>query len=179
MNQDEEFKQQIQANDAGEARAELLGVIKILQDENKSLRHVMSTWRKTTAQEMIEELEEKNRKLRLELHTLRYKESQEQRFIWWIWNVYGKHIQELLGMLEKTTFPFTPFGMSAEIRYIKDGTEHIYDGTYLDVEISADVKNTNPDYYNQPSNSDVSATQDVLIDVKTTHSTENEERDAR
>jgi len=95
----------------------------------------------------MNELEDENRKLRLELHTLRFKESQEQRFIWWVLNVYGKHIQELLGMLEKTTRPFTPFGMSAEIRYIKEGTEHIYDGTYLDVEISVDVKNTNPDYY--------------------------------
>ena len=37
MNQDEELKQQIQANDAGEARAELLGIIETLRAENERL----------------------------------------------------------------------------------------------------------------------------------------------
>ena len=73
------------------------------------------------------------RRLNVELHTLRFKESQEQRFIWWIWNVYARNVQELLLELEKTTFPVTPFGMSALVKRIKEGTEHIYDGTYLDV----------------------------------------------
>lgn len=174
MNQDEEFRQQIQANDAGEARAELLGVIKILQDENKSLRHVMSTWRKTTAQEMIEEQKEENRKLRLELHSLRFKESQEQRFIWWIWNVYSRNVCDLIyAIMGATTYDTE--GETKEGKYalpkhcfdlmklVDEYTEHIYDGTYLDIQISADVKNGIPENKsdsNQPSNSDGSETQD-------------------
>jgi hypothetical protein len=41
----------------------------------------------------------------------------------------------------------------------------ICDGAYLEGEISVGVNN--PDYYNQPSNSDVSMTQDVLTTIKT------------
>ena len=104
-----------------------------LESENKSLRHVISTWRKTTAQEIIDELEDKNKKLRVELHTLRFKESQEQRFIRWITDVYAEHVKVLLSELEKTTFPITPFGSSQMVKFLKEGTEHIYDGTYLDV----------------------------------------------
>lgn len=89
------------------------------------------------------ELEDKNRKLRLELNALRFKEAQEQRFIWWVREVFAKNVQELLLELEKTTFPVTPFGMSALVKRIKEGTNGIYDGTYLDVEISAVVKNDN------------------------------------
>ena len=83
-------------------------------------------------------------RLRLELKVLRFKESQEQRFIWWIWNVYARNVHELLLELEKTTFPVTPFGMSALVKRIKEGTGHIYDGTYLDVEVSMENK-TSPD----------------------------------
>ena len=91
-------------------------------------------------QSEIDKLSEQNKSLRLELQALRFKESQEQRFIWWIWNVYARNVQELLLELEKTTFPVTPFGMSALVKHIKEGTNGIYDGTYLDVEISTVVK---------------------------------------
>ena len=96
------------------------------------------------------ELEDKNRKLRLELNTLRFKEAQENRFVWWIYQVYARHVSYLLTELERTTFPATPFGMSNTIKCLKEYTEHIYDGTYLDTAMST-----------EQSNSDVSMTQDV------------------
>ncbi|MFA5196420.1 MAG: hypothetical protein WC401_11535 [Bacteroidales bacterium] len=67
MNQDEEFKQQIQANDAGEARAELLGIIETLRAENSSLRHILALWRKTEAQKEIDRLKEEVERLKLAL----------------------------------------------------------------------------------------------------------------
>jgi len=99
----------------------------------------------------IEELEDMNRKLRLELHTLRFKEAQEQRFIWWIWNVYVKNVEELITDIMRVT-TYDTEGEAKEGKYslpkhcfdlmkkIDEYTEHIYDGTYLDVEISTDVK---------------------------------------
>ena len=110
----------------------------------------------------IEYFQNENRRLRIELQALRFKESQEQRFIWWIWNVYARNVHELLLELEKTTFPVTPFGMSALVKHIKEGTGHIYDGTYLDVEVSMENKTvpenkTSPDN-NKQSDIDVSVT---------------------
>ena len=95
-------------------------------------------------------LEDLNKKLRLELHTLRFKESQEQRFIWWVWNVYARNVDDLChAILGATTYdtegeakdgkyalPKHCFDM---MKRIDEYTEHIYDGTYLDVEMSADV----------------------------------------
>ena len=97
------------------------------------------------------ELEDKNRKLRLELDTLRFKESQEQRFIWWIWNVYVKNVEELITDIMRVTTYDTEeeakegkYGLPKHcfdlIKKIDEYTEHIYDGTYLDVEISTVVK---------------------------------------
>lgn len=168
--------------------------------------------------EYSKSLEDAIRKLRLELHTLRFKESQEERFIWWIYNVYSRNVRDLIyAIMGATTYDTE--GEAKEGKYalpkecfdlmkrIDEYTEHIYDGTYLDVETSVDVKNTNPDYYNEnansllrsawmianrngentnweafknaihkelviehanrPSKSDVSMTQDVLVDIKT------------
>ena len=91
-------------------------------------------------QDEVADLREKNIKLRLELQTLRFKERQENRFVWWVHQVYARNVSDLLTELERTTFPVTPFGMSNTIKRLKEYTEHIYDGAYLDVEISADVK---------------------------------------
>jgi len=115
----------------------------------------------------IEELEDMNRKLRLELHTLRFKEAQEQRFIWWIWNVYSRNVNDLIyDIMGATTYDTE--GEAKEGKYalpkrcfdlmkrIDEYTEHIYDGTYLDVEISTDVKKGIPENkpaYNENANS--------------------------
>jgi hypothetical protein len=122
----------------------------------------------------IEELEDMIRKLRLELHTLRFKESQEQRFIWWIWNVYSRNVNDLIyDIMGATTYDTE--GEAKEGKYalpkrcfdlmkrIDEYTEHIYDGTYLDTAMST-----------EQSNSDVSVTQDVLTDIKTGQSIEKE-----
>ncbi len=114
-------------------------------------------------QDEVADLREKNVKLRLDLSTIRFKEAQEQRFIWWIWNVYARNVGDLLTELERTTFPVTPYGMSYAVKRLKEYTEHIYDGTYLDTAMST-----------EQSYSDVSMTQDVLTDVKTGQSVEIE-----
>lgn len=100
---------------------------------------------------MTAELEDDNRKLRLELHTLRFRESQEQRFVWWIWNVYSRNVNDLIyAIMGATTFDTEGEAKEGKwalpkhcfdlMKRIDEYTEHIYDGTYLDVEISTDVK---------------------------------------
>jgi len=104
-------------------------------------------------QDEVADLREKNIKLRLEFHTLRFKESQEQRFIWWVREVYIKNIQELINHItevckyeeEEYALPQQVF---QRISHIQEANNGIYDGTYLDVEISMGVKDNNPDYHN-------------------------------
>lgn len=120
------------------------------------------------------ELEDKNRKLRLELYTLRFKEAQENRFVWWIYNVYSRNVCDLIyAIMGATTYDTE--GQAKEGKYalpkecfdlmkrIDEYTEHIYDGTYLDTAMST-----------EPSNSDVSVTENVLTDIKTGQSIEKE-----
>lgn len=130
MNQDEEFKQQIQANDAGIA---------------------------------MSELNDTNRKLRLELHTLRFKESQEERFVWWILNVYARNVSDLLQIIKDGVPSNRQIEFSRITDRLSEYTEHIYDGTYLDIEISAEnktVPENNPTYA-EHSNNDCPKTQNV------------------
>jgi len=54
------------------------------------------------------------------------------------------------------------------IKRIDEYTEKIYDGTYLDNKTSMVV--------NEPSNPDVSVTQDVLMDIKTSSDNNKPER---
>lgn len=121
------------------------------------------------------ELEDKNRKLRLELYTLRFKEAQENRFVWWIYNVYSRNVCDLIyAIMGATTYDTE--GQAKEGKYalpkecfelmkrIDEYTEHIYDGTYLDTAMST-----------EQSNSDVSMTEDVLTDIKTGQSIEIED----
>ena len=95
----------------------------------------------------VEELEDTIRRLRVELHTLRFKESQEQRFIWWVWNVYSRNVNDLIyDIMGATTYDTE--GEAKEGKYglpkhcfdlmkrIDEYTEHIYDGTYLDIQMS-------------------------------------------
>ena len=111
------------------------------------------------------ELEDKNRKLRLELRALHFKEAQENRFVWWIYQVYARNVLDLVQsvpvMCPCDTEEDVPFIELAA--RIKEYTEHIYDGTYLDTAMST-----------EQSNSDVSVTQDVLTDIKTGQSIEKE-----
>ena len=100
------------------------------------------------------ELEDKNRKLRLELNALRFKEAQEQRFIWWVREVYAKKIQTAILKIKEvcsndpdsspawngTCAYELPTKCWEDLGRIMESTNGIYDGTYLDVEISAVVK---------------------------------------
>ena len=108
------------------------------------------------------ELEDKNRELRLKLYTLLRKEAEEQRFIWWIWNVYAKNVNDLiLSIISATTYDnetmakLGKYGLPMKcfefLERVKDGTDRFYDGTYLDVEISADVKKGIPENKPEPS----------------------------
>ena len=115
----------------------------------------------------LSEKEDEIRKLRLELHTLRFKEAQEQRFIWWVWNVYSKNVNDLIYEIMGAT-TYDTDGEAKDGKYalpkhcfdlmkrIDEYTEHIYDGTYLDVEISTDAKKGIPENkpaYNENANS--------------------------
>ena len=104
----------------------------------------------------FEEAREELLKERNELHTLRFKESQENRFIWWIGNVYAQHVQNLISEIEKAKVIIPRTDIWGTIRYLKEYTEKIYDGTYLDVEISTGVKSGIPENkpaYNENANS--------------------------
>lgn len=99
-------------------------------------------------QDEVADLREKNIKLRLELSTLRFKESQEQRFIWWVREVYAKKVMDTIVSIrdactytsEKAkranTFSL-PVRCWNAFENIMESTNGIYDGTYLDVEIYA------------------------------------------
>ena len=118
-------------------------------------------------QDEVADLREKNIKLRLELSTLRFKEAQENRFVWWVYNVYSKNVCDLIyAIMGATTYDTEgeakegKYGLPKHcfdlIKRIDEYTEHIYDGTYLDVEMSTGVKNGIPENkpaYNENANS--------------------------
>jgi hypothetical protein len=103
--------------------------------------------------EYSKSLEEAIRKLRLELSTLRFKESQENRFVWWIYNVYSRNVCDLIyAIMGATTYDTEgeakegKYGLPIKcfelIRKVEENTMHIVDGTYLDVEVSTENKNS-------------------------------------
>jgi hypothetical protein len=103
----------------------------------------------------IEYFQNENRRLRLELQVLRFKESQEQRFIWWIWNVYARNVDDLChAIMGATTYDTEgeakegKYGLPIKcfelMRKVEENTMHIVDGTYLDIEVSTENK-TSPD----------------------------------
>jgi hypothetical protein len=114
----------------------------------------------------IEYFQNENRRLRLELQTLHFKESQEQRFIWWIWNVYARNVCDLIySILGATTYDTDGEAKGGNyalpkhcfdlMKRIDEYTEHIYDGTYLDIEVSTENKTVpeNKPAYNENANS--------------------------
>ena len=136
------------------------------EDANVSIDDMMFAYTQdiTDLQARIAKLEERDKTLRIELHTLRLKESQEQRFIWWIWNVYSKNVMDTVAaIIHACTYQDEPtaaagkYGLPIKcfdmMRRLTESSHGIYDGTYLDVEISVGVKNTNPDYYNHAKTS--------------------------
>lgn len=101
----------------------------------------------------INDLTSEINKLRLELKVLRFKESQEQRFIWWIWNVYARNVDDLChAIMGATTYDTEgeakegKYGLPIKcfelMRKVEENTMHIVDGTYLDVEVSTENKNS-------------------------------------
>lgn len=115
----------------------------------------------------LNDLVSERNKLNLELHTLRFKESQEQRFIWWIWNVYARKVMEIFMRIKSSCTYESPLKAQSghyslpmvcwqDIEKVMEYSHRIYDGTYLDVEISTDVKNGIPENkpaYNENANS--------------------------
>ncbi len=91
----------------------------------------------------LNEMKEKYNKVRIELTALRAKESQENRFIWWMWNVYLKNIEDMIyGILEATTYETEQdaekgrYGLPIKcfdlMRQVSEYTEGIRGGTYID-----------------------------------------------
>jgi hypothetical protein len=126
-----------------------------LESENK---RILDEFKKLN--EMWEDEYEENKKLRLELKILRFKESQEQRFIWWVWNVYARNVDDLChAIMSATTYDTEgeakegKYGLPIKcfelIRKVEENTMHIVDGTYLDIEVS--MENKTP--YNENANS--------------------------
>ena len=114
----------------------------------------------------INDLTSEINKLRLELKVLRFKESQEQRFIWWIWNVYARNVDDLChAIMGATTYDTEgeakegkyglPIRCFELIRKVEENTMHIVDGTYLDIEVSTENKTApeNKLTYNENANS--------------------------
>ena len=102
-------------------------------------------------QSEIDKLSEQNKSLRLELKVLRFKESQEQRFIWWVWNVYARNVDDLChAIMGATTYDTEgeakegKYGLPIKcfelIRKVEENTTHVVDGTYLDIEVSTENK---------------------------------------
>jgi hypothetical protein len=55
------------------------------------------------------ELEDNNRKLRAELKALRVKTSQQERFIWWVREVFAKNVQDTVaGIIHACTYQDEP-----------------------------------------------------------------------
>ena len=134
------------------------------EDRKRLKQHIeMIVEHKTPA----EELQDENRRLRIELHTLRFKTSQQERFIWWVREVFAKKVQDTVaGIIEACTYQDEPtaaagkYGLPIKcfemMRSLTEYTHGIYDGTYLDVEISTVVKNETPEnkqVYNENANS--------------------------
>jgi len=95
-------------------------------------------------QDEVADLREKNIKLRLELQTLRFKTSQQERFIWWVREVFAKKVQDTVyGIIEACTYQDEPtaaagkYGLPIKcfemMHSLTESTHGIYDGTYLDV----------------------------------------------
>jgi len=97
-------------------------------------------------------------------HSQTLRNAELSRFVWWVYQVYARNVLDLVQsvpvMCPCDTEEDVPFIELAA--RIKEYTEHIYDGTYLDTAMST-----------EQSNSDVSMTQDVLTDIKTPQSIEN------
>lgn len=151
MNQDEEFKENTIADQNGAAEAELS-----VQYSERLAAGLLEQIKYSKS------LEDLNKKLRLELHTLRFKESQEQRFIWWVWNVYARNVDDLChAILEATTYDTKAearegkYGLPIKcfelMRKVEENTMHIVDGTYLDIEVSTENK-TVPENKTSPDN---------------------------
>ncbi len=127
------------------------------EDRKRLKQHIeMIVEHKTT----VEELEDTIRRLRVELHTLRFKESQEQRFIWWVRNVYSKNVMDTIaGIMEACTYQDEPtaaagkYGLPIKcfemMRRLTESTHGIYDGTYITHQVSTDVKKGIPE--NKPA----------------------------
>lgn len=97
------------------------------------------------------ELEDKNRKLRLELNALRFKTSQQERFIWWVREVFAKKVQDTVaGIIEACTYQDEPtaaagkYGLPIKcfemMRSLTEYTHGIYDGAYITHQVSTVVK---------------------------------------
>ena len=103
-------------------------------------------------------------------HSQTLRNAELSRFVWWVYQVYARNVLDLVQsvpvMCPCDTEEDVPFIELAA--RIKEYTEHIYDGTYLDTAMST-----------EQSNSDVSMTQDVLTNVKTGQSVEIEKLQIR
>jgi hypothetical protein len=118
------------------------------EDRKRLKQHIeMIVEHKTQA----EELQDENRRLRLELHTLRFQTSEQQRFIWWVREVFAKNVQDTVaGIIHACTYQDEPtaaagkYGLPIKcfemMRRLTESTHGIYDHAYITHQVSTDVK---------------------------------------
>ena len=99
----------------------------------------------------VEELEQELECVRRERKELRYKTSEQSRFIWWVWDVYAKNVHDLISAINlactyksaeaaQNGYYGLPMNCWQTIGYLKEYTDKIYDGTYLRNDTGTGVK---------------------------------------
>ena len=84
-------------------------------------------------------------------HSQAFRNAELSRFVWWVYQVYARNVQELTsGITEACTYETEekaekgkyglPIRCWKYIRYLEEYTAGIYNGTYLDSETSTVVK---------------------------------------
>lgn len=101
--------------------------------------------------------DEKIAELTATKHSQAFRNAELSRFVWWVYQVYARNVQELTsGITEACTYETEekaekgkyglPIRCWEYIRYLEEYTAGIYNGTYLDSETSTVVKRDLSDF---------------------------------
>lgn len=126
--------------------------IQVLKNRVVALEARLPRW--IPVEERLPEEEEDNKRIRQELHELRYKESQQNRFIAWIRNVYAKNVMDTIaGIISACTYQDEPaaaygkYGLPIKcfdmMRRLTEYSHEIYDDTHFSLSTGTGVKTDN------------------------------------
>ena len=105
----------------------------------------------------IEDVRQEADDSKSKVKSIHFKTSEQERFIWWIHQVYARNVQDLIAeILEACTYQDEATAASGKyglpikcfehMERLRKYSHEIYDGTYLDVEISTVVKTSTDNY---------------------------------